>query len=223
MGTNNADTKINDTEFPISLYKDAKFTLNAEYFDRFAIEEVEKRRLYLNDMIDENVLETIVFHILRYNRLDAGIPKEKRQPIILYINSPGGSVSDGYGLIDAILTSETPVYTVNQALCASMGFLIFLAGDKRFSMPHAEFLMHDGSTFTMDSTAKARDRMEFEGQIEAMTKKYVQSRTKITDNIYDQKYRVEWYMLPEEAKKHGIVTDIIGIDSPLSDILGSVQ
>ncbi len=204
-------------EFDISK---AKMTVNANYFDRFEIEEVENRRLYLNDVVDETILDSIVFQILRYNRLDAGIPKEERKPIILYINSPGGSVSDGYGLIDAMLTSETPVYTVNQALCASMGFLIFLAGDKRFSMPHAEFLMHDGSTFTMDSTAKVRDRIEFEGQIEDMTKKYVQSRTKITDEIYDQKYRVEWYMLPEEAKKYEIATDIIGTDVPLSVVLG---
>ncbi len=187
----------------------AKVSINASYYDKFDIEELEQRRLYLNSGIDEDVLDTIVFHIMRFNREDKHVPVEERKPIILYINSPGGAVSDGYGLIDAILTSQTPVYTVNQALCASMGFLIFLAGDKRFSMPHAQFLMHDGSTFTMDSTAKARDRMMFEGQVEEMTKKYVQSRTKISDDLYDQKYRVEWYMLPEEAKAHGIVTDII--------------
>ena len=204
----------------MSVLDKTKVTLNADFFERFDIEELENRRLYLNNVIDENVLETIAFHIMRFNRLDAGIPREERKPIVLYINSPGGSVSDGYGLIDVILTSQTPVYTVNQALCASMGFLIFLAGDRRFSMPHAQFLMHDGSTFTMDSTAKARDRMEFEGQVEAMTKQYVQSRTKITDEVYDQKYRVEWYMLPNEAMKYGIVTDMIDFNNGSIDWLG---
>ncbi len=204
----------------MSVLDKTKVTLNADFFERFDIEELENRRLYLNNVIDENVLETIAFHIMRFNRLDAGIPREERKPIVLYINSPGGSVSDGYGLIDVILTSQTPVYTVNQALCASMGFLIFLAGDRRFSMPHAQFLMHDGSTFTMDSTAKARDRMEFEGQVEEMTKQYVQSRTKITDEVYDQKYRVEWYMLPNEAMKYGIVTDMINFNNGSLDWLG---
>lgn len=196
----------------------AKVTVNASYFDKFAIEEINNRHLYLNDVVDDLVLESVVFHILRFNRMDKDIPVSERQPIILYINSPGGTVTDGYALIDAILTSQTPVYTVNQGLCASMGFLIFLAGDKRYSMPHAQFLMHDGSTFAMDSTAKARDRIEFQGQVEAMTQKYVQARTTISDDLYERKYRVEWYMLPEEAKSHGIVTDIITAET-LSEVL----
>ena len=197
----------------------AKIVMQTDYMNKFEIEETEARRLYINYGIDETIIDDTVFHIMRFNRLDKGVPKEKRQPILLYINSPGGSVSDGYGLIDVMLTSETPIYTINQALCASMGFLIFLAGSKRFSMPHAEFLMHDGSTFALDSTAKARDRMEFEGQIENMTKAYIMERTTIDNDLYDQKYRVEWYMLPEEAKEHGIVTHIIGKDVPLEEVL----
>ncbi len=197
----------------------AKVVMQTDYLNRYEIEETEARRLYINYLIDETIIDDITFHIMRFNRLDQGIPKEERQPILLYINSPGGSVSDGYGLIDAILTSKTPVYTINQALCASMGFLIYLAGDKRFSMPHAEFLMHDGTTMTWDSTAKARDRMEFEGQVEAMTKEYILGRTNIQEELYDQKYRIEWYMLPKEAKEYGIVTDIIGEDAPLDAVL----
>ena len=86
-------------------------------------------------------------------------------------------------------------------------------------MPHAEFLMHDGSLATWDSTAKARDMMEFQKQVEEMTMEYVISRTKIDDKLYQEKYRVEWYMLPNEAKKNGIVTDIIGEDVSLSEVL----
>ena len=46
-----------------------------------------------------------------------------------------------------------------------------------------------------------------------MTKEYVLERTKISDELYDLKYRVEWWMLPEEAKENGIVTDIINSNS----------
>ena len=198
----------------------AKVMINASLYDRYDIEELENRRLYLNDMVDESILDNISFHIMRFNRMDYGMEKEARKPIILYINSPGGSVVDGYGLIDIIQSSITPVYTVNMAMCASMGFLIFLAGDKRFSLPHSQFLMHDGSAIAMDSTAKLRDRMEFDTQVEEMTKKYIQSRTTIDDDLYEKKYRVEWYMLPDEAKSHNIVTDIIGQDVSLTEILG---
>lgn len=190
------------------------------YEDKFQEEDLENRRLYLNGEIDENVIDNIVYHIMRYNRIDKDVPVNDRQPIILYINSPGGSVVDGYGVIDAILLSVTPVYTVNLALCASMGFLIYLAGQKRYSMPHSEFLMHDGSTMGYDSMAKMKDRMEFEtGQLENMTKKYIMSRTDINEELYDEKYRVEWYFLPTEGKSIGAIDYIVGEDCLLPDII----
>lgn len=190
------------------------------YEDRFQQEDLEDRRLYLNGEIDENVIDNIVYHIMRYNRIDKGVPVEDRKPIILYINSPGGSVVDGYGVIDTILLSETPVYTVNVALCASMGFLIYLAGVRRYSMPHSEFLMHDGSTMGYDSMAKMKDRMEFETvQLEKMTKEYIMSRTEINEKLYDEKYRVEWYFLPAEGKSIGAIDYIVGKDCSINDIL----
>lgn len=190
------------------------------YEDKFQVEDLENRYLYLNGEISEGIIDNIVYYIIRYNRIDKGIPINERKPIILYINSPGGSVVDGYGLIDSILLSETPVYTVNLALCASMGFLVYLAGARRYSMPHSEFLMHDGSTMGFDSTAKMKDRMQFETvQLEKMTKEYIMSRTNIKDKLYDEKYRVEWYFLPQEGKNIGAVDYIIGEDCSINEIL----
>lgn len=200
--------------------KNNKNVINLCMEDTFMLEDLEDRRLYLNNIIDENIIDSIVYYIMRFNRQDKGKPKEERLPIKLYINSLGGSVPDGYGLIDAILTSNTPVYTINQAMCASMGFLIFIAGDQRYSMPHAEFLMHDGSSFAMGSTAKMKDRMDFElGELEEMTKNYILSRTKIDETTYREKYRMEWYFLPEVAKKYGVVDHIIGEDCNIDEII----
>lgn len=197
-----------------------KITYNLSYTEKFDIEDYDNRRLFLNSEIDETIITSIAYHILRYNRLDKGLPIDQRKPIILYINSPGGSVVDGYGLIDAILQSKTPVYTVNQALAASMGFLVFLAGAKRYSFKHGEFLMHDGSTFTWDSTAKAKDRLDFETrELEKSTKNYIMNRTKIDEKLYDEKYRVEWYMLSDEARRYGICDYIIGEDCDLDEII----
>jgi len=188
--------------------------------DTFDLEDLADRKLFINDEIDGVVIDTIVYQIMRFNAQDKGKSVEDRLPIKLYINSNGGSVTDGYGLIDAILTSKTPVYTINQAMCASMGFLIFIAGDKRYTMPHAEFLMHDGSNFAMGSTAKMKDRMDFElGELEQMTRDYIISRTKITEDLYKEKYRMEWYFLPKTAKNYGIADFIIGEDCDIDDII----
>jgi ATP-dependent Clp protease protease subunit len=200
--------------------KEYKNICSVTYLEKFEISDLDERRLFINMGIDEEIIDSTVYHILRYNRLDKGLKPEERKPIFLYINSPGGSVCDGYGLIDVIQSSITPVYTINQALCASMGFLIFLAGHKRYSMQRSEFLMHDGSTAGWDSTAKMKDRMDFEtNQLEQMTKNYIMSRTTIDNDLYDAKYRVEWYMLPQEAKKHGIIDYIVGIDCTLDEII----
>lgn len=193
---------------------------NLTYDDKFSKLDLEARHLYLNTDVDECCISDIVYSIIYYNMIDKGVPKEERKPIIIYINSSGGSVVDGYGVIDAITTSITPVYTVNLAQCASMGFLIFIAGHKRYSMPHAEFLMHDGSIAGWDSTAKMRDRMEFETvQLEQMNKEFIMSRINIDDAKYNEKYRVEWYFLPDEAKEIGAVDYIVGKDCLIEDIL----
>ena len=197
-----------------------KENYNICYEDTFQIEDLEERHLYINGEINEFSIENIVYHILRYNRMDKDIPREDRKPILIYINSPGGSVTDGYGVIDAILQSKTPVYTINQATCYSMGFLIFLAGEKRYGMPNSTFLCHDGSSFAYDSMSKLKDRMEFEtGQMEQHTKEYILSRTTINEKTYNKKYRTEWYMYSEEAQNYNVVTHIVGKDCDIDEII----
>ena len=194
---------------------------NYSFADKFDIEDIEiNRHLYLNSDVDESVINQIVYHILRYNRLDKGIPVNDRKPIVLYINTPGGNVVDGYGLVDGILCSRTPVYTVNLGECSSMGFLIFISGHKRYAMPHSEFLMHEGVTGAVDCLSKAKERIDFEaGEMEQMTKAHVLERTKITSDMYKEKYKCEWYFLPEAAKDLGVTDFIIGKDCELDDII----
>ena len=191
-----------------------------DYSDRFAMENYEYRYLFLDYEVNECVISDIVYYILRFNMDDEGIPVEKRKPITLFINSPGGFVFDGWCVCDAIKQSITPVYTVNLGLTASMAFIIYLAGHKRFTMPHATFLMHDGSTLGFGSAAKVKDQIEFEtGKMEQMTRAFIMERTNIKPDFYEAKYRVEFYFLPDEAKELGVAHYIIGEDCTMQDIL----
>ena len=200
--------------------KERKEVFNFCWMDQFNMEDLNERRLYLNSEVDEQCIGDLAYHILRYNRIDKGLSVEERKPIILYINSPGGSISDGYGLIDAIITSKTPVYTVNQGMCMSMGFLIAIAGHKRFAMPHSEYLMHEGYTGVIDNMSKAKDRIDFEaGELEAATRKFVLEHTNITEELYEKKYRCEFYFLPDTAKELGVADAIVGVDSDIDEIV----
>lgn len=200
--------------------QDIEESFSYDYNDRFLIEDNLDRRLYINCEISNVLIDLVAHHILRFNRMDKDIPVEQRKPIRLYINSPGGTVTDGYGIVDAIVASKTPVYTINLAMADSMALLIFIAGHKRYTMPHAEFLLHSGSTSSLGSANAVKDQIEFESiQIEGMTKQYVLEHTKIDNNLYEQKRRFEWYFLAEEAKQIGVADYIVGKDCDIDDIL----
>ena len=60
----------------------------------------------------------------------------------LYINGPGGVISDGLGLIDIIKSIKAPVNTVCVGLAASMSALIFINGDRRYMLPNSQLMLH---------------------------------------------------------------------------------
>lgn len=181
--------------------------------------DLKQRKLFLNDIIDIYSIEFIVKNILQFNREDKDIPVEERTPILLYVTSNGGEVDAGFQLIDAIQNSKTPVYTINLGYQYSMALIVGLAGHKRFATRNAKFLMHDGSSFIYNSSAKAQDQMEFQARIEARTKEYILNRTKITSEEYDSKLRNEWYLFADEAKEKGITDFIIGEDCDIDEIV----
>lgn len=185
----------------------------------FYMRDLNERKLYLNSDIEQASVADIVGHILRFNTEDKDKPIEERKPIILYIVSNGGEVDSGFELIDVIMMSKTPVYTINLGYQYSMGFLIGLAGHKRYAAKNAKYLMHDGSNFIYNSGAKAQDQMEFQKKVETRVKEYIISRSNLTDKEYDSKLRVEWYMFADEAKEKGFTDYIIGEDCDLGEII----
>lgn len=183
------------------------------------IEDVRARKLYLNGPVCVESVSAIIRNILKYNLEDKDIPVEKRKPITLFVSSVGGSVDDGFALIDTIMNSKTPVKTVNTGYMYSMAFLIGLAGHERYTMPNAKFLVHDGNYFVYNSTMKAQDQMRFQEKIEDRIRDYVCARTTITPEEYNSKLRVEWYMFADEAKDKGVSDYIIGEDCSIYHIL----
>ena len=139
----------------------------------FYLRDLKQRKLFLNDGIDQSSVLSIVRNIMQFNADDKEIPVEERTPIILYLVSEGGEVDSGFELIDVIQSSKTPVYTVNLGYWYSMGFLIGIAGHKRFATKNSKILIHDGSTCVYNSGAKAQDQMRFQAKADERIKNYV--------------------------------------------------
>lgn len=185
----------------------------------FYLQDLQQRKLILPEEISQEAVDDPIRHILQYNREDAGKPIDRRKPILLYLTSNGGEVDAGFALADTILTSKTPVYTVNLGYWYSMAFLIGIAGHKRFAMPNAKFLLHDGTNFTYGSSSKVQDQMEFQRRAEQRVKQYVVAHTNITEREYNKRLRTEWYMFADEAKARGIIDAIIGEDCDIDAIV----
>lgn len=66
-----------------------------------------------------------------------------KKRIQVWINSPGGIVSDGYNIYNACLKSKTPVDTYNVGICASIAGVIFQAGRKRIMADYSQWMCHD--------------------------------------------------------------------------------
>ena len=206
-------------------YYDFDFCIEEVIDDRGTVEEMlyvkdlKQRKFFLTTEIDQSTVGDIVRHIMQINKEDKDVPAENRKPILLYIASNGGEVDSGFELIDVILSSKTPVYTINMGYQYSMGFLIGLAGHKRFAAKNAKFLMHDGSNMVYGNSSKVQDRVRFDARVEERVRDYVLARSSITPEEYDSKFRVEWYMFADEAKEKGFTDYIIGIDCDLDEII----
>lgn len=183
-------------------------------------ENLEKRILVFNDEVNENVVENYALYILKWNAEDKDIPVEKRTPIKIYINSPGGSVFDGELLVDTILSSKTPIRGVAFGLVASMAYRIYIACHERYAFRNTVLLQHDGEIAIANSRGKAKDTMRFFNTMEDRTKQFVLSRTKMTEEFYDEIYNQEYYMYANtDGKELGCVDKIIGEDCDIEEIL----
>ncbi len=183
------------------------------------LRDLQQRKLFLNTEITQGSVDEIVHAILQYNREDAGLAPEQRKPILLYICSNGGEVDAGYSLIDVIETSKTPVYTINLGYWYSMAFIIGIAGHKRFATRNSKILCHDGMSMVYASGSKAQDQMDFYKRLEARTKAHILKYTKISEELYQNKVRYEWYVFADEAKELGIIDSIIGEDCEIDEVI----
>ena len=160
--------------------------------DEISYYKLEKeRKVYLDDVIDGQLM-SLHRMILRWNMEDAGKKSEERKPIWIYIMSPGGDIDVMWALLDAIGASVTPVHTVNVGTAASAASLIFMAGHKRFMMPNAKVMIHEGSAQVGGDAVKVIDFSEnYKKELKRM-KNFILARTEIPAAQLNKKRSNDW-------------------------------
>lgn len=186
--------------------------------EMICMNDIENRIFYLDDEVAPYIFREVTMFIIKANIQDAGLPPEERLPIKIIINSPGGSVLDGVGLIDAIKSSITPVFGIVVGYAYSMALNVLINCDFRISTSNSSFLLHDGSTGLFDSSTKFRDTMKFYDKLDERLDRMIAARTKLTMKELEDRKRQENFWFSDEAKDLGIIDAIIGEDISIEDV-----
>jgi ATP-dependent Clp protease, protease subunit len=163
------------------------------------------RIVFLGEAVDDRVANVVVAQLLY---LDSQDPE---RDIFLYVNSPGGSITDGMAIYDTMQHVRAPVNTICIGQAASMGAVLLAAGQagKRRILSHARVLIHQplggarGQASDIEIQAKeiGRMRKELNDILVKHTGQSLERIHKDTDRDY--------IMTAEEAVAYGIVDEII--------------
>lgn len=170
--------------------------------------DLDNRTFWLDEEVTPFLLE-LVKYIVRWNAEDACTPVEKRKSIRIFFFSPGGDLDINYALIDTIKMSKTPIIGINIGQCASAAAYIFLSCHKRYMLPHAYFILHQGSGTLSGTFEQICAQMEdYQKQVEELAS-FVLEHTTYTEEAVAEKIVGEWYIRKDEALENGVVHDIV--------------
>ena len=142
--------------------------------------------------------------IIQMNMEEKDIPEESLQPIYIYIFSPGGDGWQCSALCDIIEASRIPIVTVNMGIAMSSGFLIFLAGKRRYAFRQGTFLVHNGELSVSGTMGQVDDFFTSHKKDLVRMKEYILSHTTIDEKTYNKNKAKDWYLKADEAEKFGI-------------------
>ena len=161
--------------------------------------------IFLGEEVNATTASLVVAQLLY---LEAQDPDKDIQ---LYINSPGGSVTDGMAIYDTMQYVKCDVSTICVGMAASMGAFLLSAGTKgkRIALPNAEIMIHQPSAGTQGKVTDMEIDVEHFLRIKNKLNQIMAENTgKTPEEIKAASERDHW-MTAEEAKEFGLVDKII--------------
>jgi ATP-dependent Clp protease protease subunit len=134
--------------------------------------------------------------------------------ISLYINSPGGSITDGMAIVDTINYIKCPVSTICVGMAASMGAVLLASGakGKRFATPNAEILIHQpliGGGGISGQATEVKIHADHLVKTREKLNKFLSERTGQSIETIEKDTERDNYMTAEEALKYGLIDGIM--------------
>ncbi|MEI7653912.1 MAG: ATP-dependent Clp protease proteolytic subunit [Actinomycetota bacterium] len=167
---------------------------------------LRERIIFLGSAVDQATANRICSELLLLEAEDS------TKDISLYINSPGGSVTDGLAIYDTMQYIAPDVRTICLGMAASMGQFLLCAGaaGKRFALPSARILMHQPWAGTMQGQASD---IKIQAEQIVYSKRQLAERIafhtgKTVEQIQEDSDRDRWFSAAE-AKDYGFIDEVI--------------
>ncbi|UPL48898.1 ClpP family protease [Hymenobacter sublimis] len=163
------------------------------------------RIIFLGQAVDDQIANIINAQLLFLESVD------NRKDILLYINSPGGSVYAGLGMYDTMQYVRPDVATMCTGLAASMGAFLLCGGalGKRSALPHARVMIHQPSGGVQGPSADieitAREVVKLRQELYGI---YAERTGKTAQQIHEDSDRDYW-LRANEAKEYGLIDEVL--------------
>lgn len=172
---------------------------NVNLFDK-------ERIIFLNEEITDSLAKTIVEKLFK---LDATNHKD----IKLYINSPGGSVSSGLAIYDAIKYIKSDVSTIAIGRVASMASILLVAGTKgkRYAFPNSEIMIHEvSSTAFMTKVTEMKERLDHSQSLNNRLCRLIVKNTNLTmAQVKKNTVNKDTWYSAQKALRYGFVDKVL--------------
>jgi len=173
--------------------------------DQVTARLLHQRIIVLGQEVDDPIANRLCGQLLLLSAEDP------RAPISLYINSPGGSVSAGLAIYDTMRLIPNEVSTLGLGLAGSMGQFLLTAGTpgKRFCLPNAQVLMHQGSAGFGGTAADVEIYADQLERIGALLLRLTAEHTGQPYSTVELDSRRDRWFTADEARDYGLIDHIL--------------
>ena len=165
---------------------------------------LKDRIIIINGEIDSTLSNSIVAQLLYLDSIN-------NEDISLYINSPGGNVSDGFAIYDTMNLIKSDVSTIGMGMCASMAAFLLSSGTKgkRYILPHCEVMIHQPLGGASGQATEIKIAAEHILKTKEKLNKILSLNTNKKLSEIERDTDRDNYMTSSESLEYGIVDKII--------------
>ena len=169
---------------------------------------LKDRIIFLGEEVNATTASLVIAQMLF---LESEDPDKE---ISLYINSPGGSITDGMGIVDTMNYISCPVSTICVGMAASMGSVLLCSGEKgkRFATPNSEILIHQpliGGGGLSGQTTEIKIHADHMVKTREKLNKILSDRTGQPIEVINRDTERDHYMTAQEALEYGLIDGIM--------------